>query len=287
MSFSSSRLGQRPALVGLFALNALVAACSDDDAVGDGLGGSAGSAGSSSGGSAGSASGGSAGTANAGTAGSSSGGAAGSGSGGSANAGTGGAAGSAGAGGTGGDETPDAGGPVGFTLSSPAFDDNPNCGAEEREECDLFPNENTNLDAENVSPELNWVNPPDGTVTFAIALHDLAFLQNGDPFTHWVMWNIPGTATGLPAELPEGVEPGVPSEAVRQVSIVPGNGFAGSGACGNVYEFVLYALDSEDFIPDNPDDPDAVELALQQTQAQLGTATLRARSDPNGPSCGN
>ena len=89
------------------------------------------------------------------------------------------------------------------------------------------------------------------------------------------------------AELPSGTEPGVPSDATRQVSFQPDNGYAGSGACGNVYEFVLFALDSDDFIPDAPTDPDAVEDALRSSQALLGTATMRARSDPNGPSCNN
>jgi len=286
MHDTSSRLGRRPAFVGLVALTALLAACSDDDAVGDGLGGSAGTAGASAAGNAGSSNAGSAGSANAGSGGSANAGSANAGSGGAA--GGGGAAGTAGAGGSDGAGDPDAGGPVGFTLSSPAFEDNPDCGAEEPDACDLFPDENTGLGAAaNVSPELDWSGAPAGTQTFAIALHDLAFLQNGDPFTHWVMWNIPGTATGLPAELPTGAEPGVPSAATRQVSFRADNGYAGSGACGNVYEFVLYALDSDDFIPDDPDDPDAVQLALQQTEAQLGTATLRARSDPNGPSCGN
>lgn len=173
-----------------------------------------------------------------------------------------------------------------FTISSPAFEDDPDCGAEEPESCDLFPDENTGLgEAENVSPALDWANAPAGTQSFAIALHDLAFLQNGDPFTHWVMWNIPSTATGLPAELPSGAEPGVPGAETRQVSFRPDNAYAGSGACGNVYELVLYALDSADFVPDAPNDPDAVQEALATSQALLGTATMRARSDPNGPSC--
>ena len=96
-----------------------------------------------------------------------------------------------------------------------------------------------------------------------------------------------GPETGLPAELPQGAEPGVPSEETRQVSFNPDqdNGFAGSGACGNVYEFVLYALGTSSFDPSDPDDPDAVQAELDASEDVLDTTTLRARSDPAGPDC--
>ena len=100
------------------------------------------------------------------------------------------------------------------------------------------------------------------------------------------MWNIPGSAVELPAELPRGNQPGVPSEETRQVSFNAGNdnGYAGSGACGNVYEFVLYALSAPSFDPETTD-PDAVQVAIASSGQVLGTATMRARSDPDGPSC--
>ena len=106
-----------------------------------------------------------------------------------------------------------------------------------------------------------------------------------DPFTHWVMWNIPASATGLPAELPAGTEPGVPSAETRQVSFRDNDAFAGSGACGNVYDFVLYALNVDSFDPPDDSSGDAVEAALEASDAVLGTATLRARSNPAGDSC--
>lgn len=116
-----------------------------------------------------------------------------------------------------------------------------------------------------------------------MALHDLVFIQNGGPFTHWVMWNIPGTATGLPANLPRGVMPGAPAANTRQVSFLGDDGFAGSGACGNVYEFVLYALDTATFTPANAGDQNAVQNELDASDAVLGTTTMRARSNPDGP----
>jgi Raf kinase inhibitor-like YbhB/YbcL family protein len=171
-------------------------------------------------------------------------------------------------------------------VSSPAFDDVPGCSAANRDVCDLFPDENVGLGtAENVSPEISWTGAPAGTQSFALALHDLAFLQGDDPFTHWVVWNIPGTETGLPAELPRGVMPGVPAANTQQVSFGDDDGYEGSGACGNVYEFVLYALDTATFTPANAGDQNAVQSALDESTAVLGTATMRGRSDPNGPTC--
>jgi Raf kinase inhibitor-like YbhB/YbcL family protein len=259
------------------------AACSDDDDPSTGLGGSGGS------GTAGSA-GSSAGTA--GSAGSSSGGSGGAGSAGAAGAS--GAAGAAGSGaGSGGalGETPDAGGDSGvaaFTVSSPAFDNQPGCSAEDRGACDLFPDENTALgEAENVSPEINWTGTLGGTQSFAIALHDIANFQGDTPFTHWVMWNIPGTTTSLPAELPQGVMPQVPAANTQQYSYRDTRGYQGSGECGNVYEFVLYALSTPTFTPPTADNQNAVQDALDASDDVLGTATMRARSDPNGPSCNN
>lgn len=259
------------------------AACSDDESDGAGMGGaSAGASGSGAGAAAGggiSGSGGSSGSAGSGGA--------------SGAAGTGGGAGESGAGGSAGSSVDVDAGPDGddastqaFTLSSPAFDNNPGCGpaVADRAACDLFPVENTGLGdgTVNVSPQLDWVGAPAGTESFAIALHDLVFAPGGEPFTHWVMWNIPASETGLPANLPSGTEPGVPSEDTGQVSFLEDNGFAGSGACGNVYEFVLFALSVPSFEPES-DDPDEVEQELAESDDVIATATMRARSNPAGP----
>jgi hypothetical protein len=99
------------------------------------------------------------------------------------------------------------------------------------------------------------------------------------------MWNIPGSATGLPAELPQGAMPGVPAANTQQASFRDTSGYTGSGACGNVYEFVLYALSTPTFTPADPADQNAVQDALDASDDVLATATLRARSDPAGPSC--
>lgn len=46
----------------------------------------------------------------------------------------------------------------------------------------------------NQSPELSWTNAPQGTASFVVTLYDTTAA-----FTHWGMYNISSTATGLPA----------------------------------------------------------------------------------------
>src|ERR1700733_4363453 len=50
----------------------------------------------------------------------------------------------------------------------------------------------------NVSPDLTWTNPPAGTKSFALMVHD-PDAPTGSGWWHWVVYNIPATTTALPA----------------------------------------------------------------------------------------
>jgi Raf kinase inhibitor-like YbhB/YbcL family protein len=130
----------------------------------------------------------------------------------------------------------------------------------------------------NQSPQLDWKGAPTGTQSYAVVLHDLSNLMGGNPFVHWVMWNIPGSLSQLPANLEKTAMPAVPAGSSQRS--YSGSGYVGSGKCGNVYEFVLYAL------------PTATVAATGTNQTQMAnalkatgapTATLRARS--GAPEC--
>jgi Raf kinase inhibitor-like YbhB/YbcL family protein len=58
---------------------------------------------------------------------------------------------------------------------------------------------------ENVSPDLAWDDTPPGTQTLAVIVDDPDAPFRA--FTHWVIFNIPGTLTGLPAGVPHGDQP--------------------------------------------------------------------------------
>lgn len=100
------------------------------------------------------------------------------------------------------------------------------------------------------SPELKWTQVPPGTQSFVLLMHDPEPVQGRGAkmdITHWLIWNIPGTSTGLP----EGVAQGELPDGSRQVSL-RGNGYMGPGARGEPYHhytFELYALDSKLDVP--------------------------------------
>jgi hypothetical protein len=97
-----------------------------------------------------------------------------------------------------------------------------------------------------VSPALRWSQVPPGTQSFVLLVHDPEPIQNKGSrmdITHWLIWNIPGTATGLP----EGVAPGELPDGSRQVSL-RSNGYMGPGAPAGPYHhytFELFALDQK------------------------------------------
>jgi Raf kinase inhibitor-like YbhB/YbcL family protein len=96
-----------------------------------------------------------------------------------------------------------------------------------------------------VSPELKWSQVPMATQSFVLLLHDPEPALNKSAkmdVTHWLIWNIPATATGLK----EGVAPGELPDGSRQVSL-RANGYMGPGAGPGPYHhytFELYAIDT-------------------------------------------
>ncbi len=50
----------------------------------------------------------------------------------------------------------------------------------------------------NVSPRLEWTNPPAGTKSFAVTVYD-PDAPTGSGWWHWVLFNLPATATVLEA----------------------------------------------------------------------------------------
>jgi Raf kinase inhibitor-like YbhB/YbcL family protein len=100
---------------------------------------------------------------------------------------------------------------------------------------------------EGTSPAMNWANAPAGTQSFFLNMHDMDLARNKttDDQAHWVFWNIPATATGLP----EGVPKGSPlPDGSYQISAT-GPMYRGPGAPANGpfhhYVFELYALDAK------------------------------------------
>src|SRR5580698_1875874 len=96
------------------------------------------------------------------------------------------------------------GGPKTIAVQSPAFAP----GAR-------IPRQHT-TDGEGVSPPLTWLNVPREAKALALLVED-PDASTPQPLVHWVAYNIPAGAEGLPAGIPLGDRPGRPA-GMRQGS---------------------------------------------------------------------
>jgi Raf kinase inhibitor-like YbhB/YbcL family protein len=123
---------------------------------------------------------------------------------------------------------------------------------------------------EQVSPELAWTNVPPGTQSFVVNMidPDVAVMRGTETQPHWIVWDIPATATGLP----EGVKPGAQlPDGTRQIS-ASGPQYRGPGAPAtgplHHYTFEVYALDTKiDVAPSTA--TSAVAAALETRAAVM------------------
>jgi len=66
----------------------------------------------------------------------------------------------------------------------------------------------------NVSPALTWSNPPAGTKSFALLMHD-PDAPTGSGWWHWVVYNIPASLSSLPAGAGDPQKSLLPAGAVQ------------------------------------------------------------------------
>ncbi len=118
-----------------------------------------------------------------------------------------------------------------------------------------------------VSPELKWANAPAGTQSFVLNMldPDVSIQRGTETQPHWIVWNIPATATGLAEGIKAGAE--LP-DGTRQIS-ANGPSYRGPGAAAtgplHHYTFEVYALDTK------------LDVAAS-TSAQAITAALETRA---------
>ncbi len=99
---------------------------------------------------------------------------------------------------------------------------------------------------QNISPALAWKNPPAGTQSFAVMVHDQDAPTGGAGFWHWVVVNLPASATGLAQDAGAADNKALP-EAARQINTDFGTpGWGGpcppQGRAPHRYTFTVYAL---------------------------------------------
>ena len=128
---------------------------------------------------------------------------------------------------------------------------------------------------EGLSPATSWANVPAGTQSFFLNMRDMDVARNKttDDQAHWVVWNIPATATGLPEGVPKGAKL---ANGAYQFSAT-GQMYRGPGAGANGpkhhYMFELYALDA---VIDVPPAADAFESRANVMKAIQGHVLAKA-----------
>lgn len=100
------------------------------------------------------------------------------------------------------------------------------------------------------SPPLTWKNLPEGTKELAL-IFEGPVSAKPRPFVHWVVYNIPATAKGLPEELPMEATIEAPKELAGLVQGHTGWGDPGYRGPWPIrapdpnYRFKLYAIDAD------------------------------------------
>jgi Raf kinase inhibitor-like YbhB/YbcL family protein len=164
---------------------------------------------------------------------------------------------------------PDATSGIEFTLTSSAFASNRAIAAD-----------NT-CSGVNMSPPLTWIGAPSGARSFAVVVTDLSLAPRR---IHWVIYDIPATATGLPAHVETVYAPSnVPG--AHQTASYNGHSLGYLGPCPqafeeNTYQFALYALLTPT-LPDATMQTTAAQAITSIMADQLASTTLISTYYPN------
>ncbi|MBV8784020.1 MAG: YbhB/YbcL family Raf kinase inhibitor-like protein [Gammaproteobacteria bacterium] len=156
---------------------------------------------------------------------------------------------------------------AGFTLSSP--DIKPGGRIAEAQVFNGF-----GCSGGNVSPALSWSNPPAGTKGFALLMHD-PDAPTGSGWWHWVVYDIPASASGLPAGAGDAHGSHLPSGATQGKTDFGTAGYG--GPCPppgkpHRYYLRLYALKVAKL--DIPADATAAFIGFNVNAQSLGKAEL-------------
>ena len=101
------------------------------------------------------------------------------------------------------------------------------------------------------SPQIDWSGAPAATASFALIFHDgdVHPGKSFDDVTHWIAWNIPATAKGLPANVAAG---DLPDGTHQGANIARQNAYMGPcppKGLPHHYTLEVYALDSKLDLP--------------------------------------
>ncbi len=129
----------------------------------------------------------------------------------------------------------------------------------------------------NLSPELSWKNAPEGTKSFVLTVYD-PDAPTGSGWWHWIVYDIPATAAGLPEGAGSGKAP-LPEGAMQGRTDFGTPGFGGAcpppGDKPHRYVFTLYALKVPKL--EVPADASPAMIGFMTRANALASATLTAK----------
>ncbi len=97
---------------------------------------------------------------------------------------------------------------------------------------------------QNISPQLSWENPPEGTQYYAVTMYDKD-APTGSGFWHWVMFNIPGNVNELKSNAGDASGKDVPKKAIQSITDFGKPGYGGPcppPGAPHEYLITVYAL---------------------------------------------
>jgi Raf kinase inhibitor-like YbhB/YbcL family protein len=126
---------------------------------------------------------------------------------------------------------------------------------------------------QNISPALEWTNPPAGTKSFAVTAYD-PDAPTGSGWWHWVMYNIPANATGLAAGA--GTGRNAPRGSAQGNTDFGSKGYGGPcppvGDAPHHYHFKVFALKVDKL--DVPGNATAAMIGYNLNANKLATAEI-------------
>ncbi|UFH52756.1 YbhB/YbcL family Raf kinase inhibitor-like protein [Spirosoma sp. KNUC1025] len=118
---------------------------------------------------------------------------------------------------------------------------------------------------------MNWTNAPDGTQSFVLHMHDVDVARNKttDDVLHWIVWNIPATATGLPEAVPAGAQ--LADGSYQMNILAPAYRGPGAPASGPLHHYVfeLYALDTKLDVKPTAEGPETRRNVLKAIEGHI------------------
>ncbi len=130
----------------------------------------------------------------------------------------------------------------------------------------------------NISPALKWSGAPKDTKSFALTVYD-PDAPTGSGWWHWVIYNIPASATELPEGAGTAEGKGLPAGSQQGRTDFGAPGFGGAcpppGDKPHRYIFTVYALKADKL--DIPQDGTAALVGYMINANKLASATFTAK----------